>query len=82
GGTLDYSANGIQLSVVRNATSFSSAGQTPNQRAVAAAAEQLGAGNVLYETLLLSPTAAVAQQAFQQLSGEIHPAIGTLLIND
>ncbi|MBK5396030.1 autotransporter domain-containing protein [Pseudomonas sp. TH39(2020)] len=82
GGTLGYSANGIQLAVERNATSFASVGQTPNQRAVAAAAEQLGAGNPLYETLLLSPTAAVAQQAFQQLSGEIHPAIGTLLIND
>ncbi|RON22656.1 autotransporter serine protease [Pseudomonas lini] len=82
GGTLDYSASGIQLAVVRNATSFTSVGQTQNQRAVAAAAEQLGAGNPLYETLLLSPTAAVAQQAFQQLSGEIHPAIGTLLIND
>ncbi|CAH0175463.1 subtilase-type serine protease [Pseudomonas frederiksbergensis] len=82
GGTLDYAANGIQLAVERNATSFTSVGQTPNQRAVAAAAEQLGAGNPLYETLLLSPTAAVAQQAFQQLSGEIHPAIGTLLIND
>lgn len=82
GGTLDYAANGIQLAVERNATSFTSVGLTPNQRAVAAAAEQLGAGNSLYETLLLSPTAAVAQQAFQQLSGEIHPAIGTLLIND
>ncbi|MGL6244350.1 autotransporter domain-containing protein [Pseudomonas sp.] len=82
GGALDYSATGIQLAVERNAASFASVGQTPNQRAVAAAAEQLGAGNPLYETLLLSPTAAVAQQAFQQLSGEIHPAIGTLLIND
>jgi subtilase-type serine protease len=82
GGTLDYAANGIQLAVERNAASFASVGQTPNQRAVAAAAEQLGAGNSLYETLLLSPNAAVAQQAFQQLSGEIHPAIGTLLIND
>ncbi|MBK5418590.1 autotransporter serine protease [Pseudomonas sp. TH31] len=82
GGALDYSANGIQLAVERNATSFSSVGLTPNQRAAGAAAEQLGAGNALYETLLLSPTAAVAQQAFQQLSGEIHPAIGTMLIND
>jgi len=82
GGTLDYSANGIQLAVERSAASFASVGLTPNQRAVGAAAEHLGAGNPLYETLLLSPTAAVAQQAFQQLSGEIHPAIGTLLIND
>ncbi len=82
GGSLDYSTTSIQLAVERNATSFASVGQTPNQRAVAAAAEQLGAGNTLYETLLLSPTAAVAQQAFQQLSGEIYPAIGTLLLND
>nr|WP_053151283.1 autotransporter serine protease [Pseudomonas sp. Pf153] len=82
GGDLAYSASGIQLAVARNATSFSSLGLTPNQRAVASAAEQLGAGNALYEALLLSPSAAVAQQAFQQLSGEIHPAIGTLLIND
>lgn len=82
GGDLAYSASGIQLAVARNATAFSSLGLTPNQRAVASAAEQLGAGNALYEALLLSPSAAVAQQAFQQLSGEIHPAIGTLLIND
>lgn len=82
GGDLAYSASGIQLAVARNATSFSSLGLTPNQRSVAAAAEQLGAGNALYEALLLSPSAAVAQQAFQQLSGEIHPAIGMLLIND
>ncbi|VVO53601.1 autotransporter serine protease [Pseudomonas fluorescens] len=82
GGSLDYSATGIQLAVERNAASFASVGQTPNQRAVAATVEQLGAGNALYETLLLSPSAAVAQQAFQQLSGEIYSAIGTLLIND
>ncbi|SDT61414.1 autotransporter serine protease [Pseudomonas prosekii] len=82
GGALDYTATGVQLAVERNATSFSAVGQTPNQRAVAAAAEQLGAGNALYETLLLAPNAAVAQQAFQQLSGEIHPAISNMLIND
>ena len=82
GGDLAYSASGIQLAVERNDASFASLGLTPNQRAVASAAEQLGAGNGLYESLLLSPSAAVAQQAFQQLSGEIHPAIGTLLIND
>ncbi|WP_246883147.1 autotransporter serine protease [Pseudomonas sp. Tri1] len=82
GGDLAYSVNGVQLAVARNAASFSSLGLTPNQRSVATAAEQLGAGNGLYEALLLSPSAAAAQQAFQQLSGEIHPAIGTLLIND
>lgn len=82
GGSLDYAATGIQLSVERNATPFASVGQTPNQRSVAAAVEGLGAGNAVYESLLLSPTASSAQQAFQQLSGEIYPALGSVLIND
>ncbi|WP_330205999.1 autotransporter serine peptidase EprS [Pseudomonas sp. AM14(2022)] len=82
GGNLDYTANAIQLDIQRNATSFASVGQTPKQRAVAAAVEGLGAGNSVYESLLLSASAASAQQAFQQLSGEIYPAIGSMLIND
>ncbi|WP_429439954.1 autotransporter domain-containing protein [Pseudomonas sp. BS3782 TE3695] len=82
GGSLDYAATGIQLSVERNATTFASVGQTPNQRNVAAAVEGLGAGNAVYESLLLSPTASSAQQAFQRLSGEIYPALGAVLIND
>ncbi|WP_047294547.1 autotransporter serine protease [Pseudomonas fluorescens] len=82
GGNLDYAANAIQLDIQRNATSFASVGQTPNQRAVAIAVEGLGAGNSVYESLLLSASAASAQQAFQQLSGEIYPALGSMLIND
>ncbi|MCZ7080248.1 hypothetical protein, partial [Salmonella enterica] len=44
GGTLNYAANGVQLDVART-NSFASVAVTPNQRAVAAAADQLGAGN-------------------------------------
>lgn len=82
GGSLDYSASDVQLAIERNGTSFASVGQTPNQRSVGAAVEQLGTGNPVYESLLLSSSAAPAQQAFQQLSGEIYPALDTLLIND
>ncbi|TFF36276.1 autotransporter domain-containing protein [Pseudomonas sp. RIT623] len=82
GGGLAYSANGVQLAVQRNATSFASVGLTANQRSLAAAADRLGAGNPVYESLLLSADAASAQQAFDQLSGEIHPAVGNLLLND
>ncbi|KAF2395138.1 autotransporter serine protease [Pseudomonas frederiksbergensis] len=82
GGSLDYAANSVQLNVERNATSFASVGQTPNQRSVASAVEGLGAGNPVYESLLLSASATSAQQAFQQLSGEIYPAMGSVLIND
>lgn len=82
GGSLDYSGNGIQLDIERNATAFAGVGQTPNQRAVAAAVEGLGAGNSVYESLLLAADAPAAQHAFQQLSGEIYPALGSMLIND
>jgi subtilase-type serine protease len=82
GGSLDYAANGIQLDIERNSTTFASVGQTPNQRSVAAAVEGLGAGNSVYESLLRSPDASSAQQAFQQLSGEIYPALSSMLIND
>ncbi|WP_422630799.1 autotransporter domain-containing protein [Pseudomonas mucidolens] len=82
GGTLNYAANGVQLDVGRNANSFASVATTDNQRSVAAAAEQLGAANGVYESLLLAPDAASAQGAFQQLSGEIYPALETALINE
>ncbi len=82
GGDLNYAANGVQLAVARTANSFASAGATDNQRAVAAAAEQLGAGNAVYESLLLAPNVATAQGAFQQLTGEIYPALQSALVND
>lgn len=82
GGQLDYSATAVQLGIERNATSFASVALTANQRAVAQAAEGLNAGNAVYEGVLLSPSVASARQAYQQLSGEIHPAIATQLIND
>lgn len=82
GGGLAYTGSGVQLAVQRNATSFASVGLTANQRSVAAAADQFGAGNPVYESLLLSANAGSAQQAFDQLSGEIHPAVGNLLLND
>ncbi|OLY76826.1 autotransporter outer membrane beta-barrel domain-containing protein [Pseudomonas sp. ATCC PTA-122608] len=82
GGTLDYAANGVQLDIARSDASFASVGANRNQRSVAAAAEQLGAGNPVYESILRSDSVASAQQGFQQLSGEIYPAIDTMLIND
>ncbi|MBT2372881.1 autotransporter serine peptidase EprS [Pseudomonas fluorescens] len=82
GGTLNYAASAVQLDIGRNGASFASVGATRNQRNVAAAAEQLGAGNPVYESVLRSDSVASAQQGFQQLSGEIYPAIGAVLIND
>ena len=82
GGNLDYGTNGVQLAIARNDASFASVAATRNQLAVASAAEQLGAGNPVYESVLSADSTVVARQAFQQLSGEIYPAVGAMLIND
>ncbi|MGE8354262.1 MAG: autotransporter domain-containing protein [Pseudomonas protegens] len=81
GSVLDYSASAVQLAVVRSATTFASVGATPNQRASGAALERLGPGHPLYESLLLLPSAAQAQGALGQLSGEVYPALGAMLLS-
>ncbi|MGQ6520876.1 S8 family serine peptidase, partial [Serratia sp. IR-2025] len=62
---LSYQPTGVTLSVGRNGTSFASVAQTANERAVAAAADALAAGNPVYESLLGSGTAGEARQAFR-----------------
>ncbi|MEG9836133.1 autotransporter outer membrane beta-barrel domain-containing protein [Serratia marcescens] len=79
---LSYQPAGVTLSVGRNGTSFASVAQTSNERAVAAAADALAAGNPVYESLLSSGTAGEARQAFRQLSGQIHADIASALVND
>ena len=79
---LSYQPTGVTLSVGRNGTSFASVAQTANERAVAAAADALAAGNPVYESLLSSGTAGEARQAFRQLSGQIHADIASALVND
>ncbi|WP_250150824.1 autotransporter serine protease [Serratia marcescens] len=82
GAGLSYQPAGVTLSVGRNGTSFASVAQTPNERAVAAAADALAAGNPVYESVLNSGTAGEARQAFRQLSGQIHADIASALVND
>ncbi|CVE90405.1 autotransporter serine protease [Serratia marcescens] len=82
GTVLSYQPTGVTLSVGRNGTSFASVAQTANERAVAAAADALAAGNPVYESLLGSGTAGEARQAFRQLSGQIHADIASALVND
>ncbi|MNJ22818.1 Extracellular serine protease precursor [compost metagenome] len=82
GGTLNYAPFDIQLNVGRNGTSFASTAATPNQRAVARAIDQFNASNPVHESILLTQSVASARQAFQQLSGEIYPAVDTLLLKD
>ncbi|MDU3075492.1 MAG: AI-2E family transporter YdiK [Mixta calida] len=82
GTTLGYQANQVSLTVGRNDATFASVAASDNERAVAAAAEALGAGNPVYESLLLSGSAGEARQAFRQLSGQVHADIASAQVND
>ncbi|VXD08761.1 Extracellular serine protease [Enterobacterales bacterium 8AC] len=82
GSTLNYQTNQVTLNVGRNATAFADVAQTQNQRAVARAAETLGAGNPVYESILTSSTPWEAQQAYRQLSGQIHADVASAQMND
>lgn len=82
GTSLSYQANQLTLAVGRNDATFASVAETANERSVAQAAEALGAGNPVYESLLLSGSAGEARQAFRQLSGQVHADIASAQINN
>lgn len=82
GAGLSYQPNQVILNVGRNDTTFVSVARTHNERAVALAAEALAVSNPVYESILNSGTATDAQQAFRQLSGQIHADIAQALLND
>lgn len=58
------------------------AGITPNQRETAAGADSLPDDNALRTALLLLPDDTAAIEAFDQLSGEIHPAARKAMADD
>ena len=71
--SLLYSANAIQLRMMRNDISFASVGATPNQRAVGAALDAGGPG-LLYDAVL-NLDGDRARRAFAGLSGEVHASL-------
>lgn len=67
-----YDATGVTLTAGRNATPFAAPADTPNRRAVAAAADTLPSGHPVRESLLAVSTAGEARSAFSALSGGLH----------
>ncbi|MGO4522980.1 autotransporter-associated beta strand repeat-containing protein [Dyella sp. 2RAF44] len=78
---LSYTATAVQLSLQRNDIRFDAVAQTPNQTAVAIAANPLGFENAVY-TALVTLDATAARQAFDRLSGEIHASTRTAIMDD
>jgi len=69
--SLAYGANDVTLTLNRNDITFADVGTTPNQKAAATALESTGFGNAAYAAVVNLDEAG-AQQAFGQLSGEVH----------
>ena len=77
---VDYSdPTRIVLTLKRNSTDFKDVGDSPNQGNVADAIEKLGEDNQLYKQIV-SMDAAQAQDAYDNLSGEIHGNVKSALI--
>lgn len=79
---LAYDANKVYLDIARNGVDFVSTAKTSNQKSVAAAIEGLGAGNVVYDAVVMQDSESDARRAFDALSGEVHASTRTALIND
>ncbi len=80
--SLTQTATQVLLELIRNATAFADVAATPNQMAVADAADALPPGDPLADALATLGSAAEAQQAFDLLSGEIHATARGLLLDD
>ncbi len=78
--TLSYDANNVYLELALAA--LDTAALTVNQKAVAVELESIGAGNAIYDAIVMLDTAAQAQAAFDAVSGEIHGSAQTALIED
>ncbi|HEY0332339.1 MAG TPA: autotransporter-associated beta strand repeat-containing protein [Stenotrophomonas sp.] len=78
---LSYTATTVELALLRNDVSFASVADTPNQRAVAIAADALGWASPVY-IALTGLDGPQARDAFDQLSGEMHASLRTALFDD
>ncbi len=77
---LIYDDNSVMLNLERNDVDFAAVGQTANEISVGAAVQDLG--NTVLPNLIINLDAATARDAFNQLSGEVHPTVRTAMTED
>lgn len=76
-----YDSNNVYVDVLQN-RSFTAAAQTSNQLNAAAGLGTLPMSGPLSTAILNLPNDAAARVAFDQLSGEVHASIKSVLISD
>ena len=77
---LDQDPNNVYLTIVRNGTTFTSVGETPNQIATGTAVDSLGGGAVA--DALASGTASQARAGLDLLSGEVHATSVSVMLDE
>ncbi|WP_374126282.1 autotransporter-associated beta strand repeat-containing protein [Sphingomonas sp. 28-62-11] len=77
---LSYNANTVFLTLGRNDITFASQAVTNNQRRIATAVQGRSLGDPIYNAVLML-TATGAQGAFDELSGEIHASLSSVLVD-
>lgn len=78
--SLTYDLNNVYLTLVRNSIDFAAVGITPNQISAGGGLASLGMTNPMVgAALLLTPDQARA--AFDSVSGEIHPSLNSLMLD-
>ncbi len=76
--TLSYDAQNVYLGLSYNERRFTDFARTRNQYALATAAQELGMGHRVFDTLLTLPEGQVAR-AFDRLDGEGHASLNTVI---
>jgi uncharacterized protein with beta-barrel porin domain len=76
-----YTANSVRIELAQLRT-FASAALAPNQRATASALDSVAGGSPLVSALQQLPGDSSARAAFDLLSGEIHPAMQAVQVED
>ncbi|WP_198670314.1 autotransporter-associated beta strand repeat-containing protein [Dyella sp. C9] len=79
--SLVYGTENVGFSLVRNQVSFPDVATTPNAKGASAVVESLGAGNAVYDAVLMldKPTAV---SAFNQLQGQIQVSVRTAIMDN
>ncbi|MDQ0513404.1 autotransporter domain-containing protein [Ancylobacter amanitiformis] len=77
--SLSYDSGNVYLTLARNDVDFATTALTSNQSAVANAAQSLGLGDAVFNSVL-QLTAGQAPAAFDQLSGEVHASLQSVFM--
>jgi outer membrane autotransporter protein len=80
--SLTYSENTVTLDVLHRDIGFADIAATPNQAAVAAAADRLKPDNIVHDTILYVPTVQEARLDYQYMTGEVHGDVAGEVLDD